>query len=201
VESAFCFKCGAPVGSSSPTPAQTPGPSLTPPAPEPDSAEEELWRGRFSGKALSHLWFLWFLELVAVGYVWFTRTEETQGKLWAQILVGVLVLVPLLYIVWLYVSRKLSVRYRLTTHRLFRVRGILSRNHDEIELVRVDDVAVRQNLLQRVFNVGLITVIAPTDASEPKLELVGIENPIELKEQIRTHVRKRRARSLHVESH
>lgn len=196
-ESAFCNKCGAPVTSA----AAPPELAMAPPAPEPNEPEEELWKGRFSGKALAHLWVLWMLELAAVGYVWFTRTGETREKLWAQLLVAVLVFVPMLYICWQYVLRKLSVRYRLTTHRLFRERGILSRHHDEIELVRVDDVAVRQNLLQRVFNVGHITVIAPSDAGEPKVELVGIENPIEVKEWIRTHVRRRRSRSLHVESH
>jgi uncharacterized membrane protein YdbT with pleckstrin-like domain len=70
----------------------------------------------------------------------------------------------------------------------------------KVELIRVDDVAVRQNLIQRVFNVGVVVVMAPTDQTEPRLELVGIENPIEVKEQIRAHVRRRRDRSLHVES-
>jgi len=95
---------------------------------------------------------------------------------------------------------KVATRYRLTTHRLFKESGILSRAMNEIELVRVDDVAVRQNIIQRIFNVGVVTVIAPHDQTEPRLELVGIENPIEVKEMIRTHVRLRRKGSLNVEN-
>jgi len=95
---------------------------------------------------------------------------------------------------------KLSTRYRLTTHRIFKETGILSRDLNEIELVRVDDVAVHQNVIQRIFNVGVVTVIAPHDQTEPRLELVGIENPIEVKEMIRNHVRLRRKGSLNVEN-
>jgi uncharacterized membrane protein YdbT with pleckstrin-like domain len=84
--------------------------------------------------------------------------------------------------------QKLSTRYRLTTHRLFKETASSRANLNEIELVRVDDVAVRQNIIQRIFNVGVVTVIAPHDQTEPRLELVGIENPIEVKEMIRTHV-------------
>jgi uncharacterized membrane protein YdbT with pleckstrin-like domain len=108
--------------------------------------------------------------------------------------------VPALALLWSLLAEKVSTRYRLTTHRLFRERGVLSRRLDEMELLRVDDVAVRQNLIQRIFNVGIVTVIAPTDKTDSNLELVGIENPIEVKEMIRTQVRKRRDRSLHVES-
>jgi hypothetical protein len=64
----------------------------------------------------------------------------------------------------------------------------------------VDDVAVHQNIIQRIFNVGIITVIAPHDQTEPRLELLGIENPVEVKEMIRTHVRRRRQGSLNVEN-
>jgi uncharacterized membrane protein YdbT with pleckstrin-like domain len=95
---------------------------------------------------------------------------------------------------------KLATRYRLTNYRLFKETGILSREIIEIELFRVDDVSVRQNLLQRIFNVGTITVIAPHDQIEPRLELMGIENPIEVKEMIRSSVRHRRQGSLNVEN-
>ena len=97
-------------------------------------------------------------------------------------------------------SLKASVRYRLTTHRLFKETGVISRDVNEIELFRVDDVSVHQNVIQRLFNVGTVTVIAPHDQTEPRLEMVGIENPIEVKEQIRTYVRRRRTGSLNVEN-
>ena len=45
-----------------------------------------------------------------------------------------------------------------------------------------------------------MTVIAPHDQTEPRMELVGIENPIEVKEMIRNHVRLRRKGSINVEN-
>lgn len=193
--SAFCNRCGAPLGGA-PAPAALPSPA--PAAPEP---EEEIWRGRFSGKALAHGWILWILWTAGLAYAWLALlTEKIRANPAARLALLGAAGLPLLAILWSLAVRKLSIRYRLTTHRLFRDRGILWRRADEIELIRVDDVAVRQNLIQRLFNVGTVEVISPTDPTEPRLELEGIENPFEVKERIRSQVRWRRDRSLHVES-
>ncbi|HVE38817.1 MAG TPA: PH domain-containing protein [Planctomycetota bacterium] len=194
--SAFCNKCGA---------ALQPGPAPVHPLQPPVAnvalePEQELWKGRFSAKAQGHWWVLWFLEIPALILIWFRLSEQMrQGPVAKWVFVAAAV-VPVLIIFWTWMIEKMSTRYRLTTHRLFKETGILSRNLNEIELVRVDDVAVRQNVIQRIFNVGVVTVIAPHDQTEPRLELVGIENPIEVKEMIRNHVRLRRKGSLNVEN-
>ena len=195
--SVFCNKCG--VSLAPPAPGLHP---LQPPianvALEP---EQELWKGRFSGKAQGLWWVLWFMEMPLLLFLWFRFVPADVQKgpyaKWAFVAAAV---VPVLLILWNLMVEKISTRYRLTTHRLFKETGILSRELNEIELVRVDDVAVRQNIIQRIFNVGIITVIAPHDQTEPRLELVGIENPIEVKEMIRNHVRRRRTGSLNVEN-
>jgi uncharacterized membrane protein YdbT with pleckstrin-like domain len=190
--SAFCNRCGTPLSAPA-APGPRPAASAEP--------EEELWRGRVSAKAKAHWWLLWALASAAVGYLWLAvLTPETRAQPVARWACLAAVGLPALMILWSVLVDKLSTRYRLTTHRLFKETGVIARHLNEIELIRVDDVAVRQNLLQRIFNVGVITVIAPSDQTEPRLELVGIENPIEIKEQIRSQVRKRRDRSLHVES-
>ena len=196
-ESAFCNKCGAALqGGAAPLhPLQPPVANV---AMDP---EKELWRGRFSGKAQGHLWVLWILfELPSLAFLYWKLPADKQGNptvRWALLAFAVL---PVLVILWSLMARKLSTRYRLTNYRIFKDSGILSRQLNEIELVRVDDVAVRQNIIQRVFNVGVVTVIAPHDQTEPRLELIGIENPIEVKELIRNHVRLRRKGSLNVEN-
>jgi membrane protein YdbS with pleckstrin-like domain len=191
--SAFCNKCGA---------SLQPGvPALAPPVANPAlEPEQELWKGRFSAKAQGHWWVLWFLEIPALIVVWLKLSPEMQQRTVAKAVFAAAAVIPVLLIFWTWMVEKLSTRYRLTTHRLFKETGILSRHLNEIELVRVDDVAVRQNIVQRIFNVGVVTVIAPHDQTEPLLELVGIENPIEVKEMIRTHVRLRRRGSLNVEN-
>ena len=194
--SAFCNKCGTPLGAAAPPP-----PPLSPAAPAPTEHEDEVWRGRFSGKALAHWWLLWILWSAGLAYAWLAHlTEKIRANPAARYALLGAVALPFLAILWNLLVQKISVRYRLTTHRLFKDTGILSRHANEVELIRVDDVAVRQNVIQRIFNVGVVVVMSPTDQTEPRLELVGIENPIEVKEQIRTHVRQRRARTLHMES-
>jgi membrane protein YdbS with pleckstrin-like domain len=196
--SAFCNKCGASLApSAAAAPALPLQASHPPPLQEP---EQDLWKGRFSGKAQGHWWFLWFVSMPALVYLWFRIPPDLQKKpyaLWAFVAAAVL---PVVCILWSWMVRKLTTKYRLTNYRLFRETGLLSREINEVELVRVDDVSVRQNILQRIFNVGVITVIAPHDQTEPRMELLGIENPIEVKELIRNNVRRRRQGSLNVEN-
>jgi membrane protein YdbS with pleckstrin-like domain len=187
--SSFCNKCGASLQPGVQAPV--------PPALEP---EQELWKGRYSAKAQGHLWLIWFIEIPALLFLWFKLPDSIPKGLVTRWIFVAAAAVPVFGILWGLMVVKLSTRYRLTTHRLFVETGIFSRELNEIELVRVDDVAVRQNVIQRIFNVGIVTVIAPHDQTEPRLELVGIENPIEVKEMIRTHVRRRRLGSLNVEN-
>ncbi len=193
--SAFCNRCGTS------TTAAAPPAGFQAPPPASSEPEEELWRGRFSGKAQAHWWLLWVLWVALVVYLWYGVLSPAlrDGPI-ARWVCAAGVGVPFVVILWGILVEKLSTRYRLTTHRLFKETGIISRHLNEIELIRVDDVSVRQNVIQRIFNVGVITVIAPTDQTEPRLEIVGIQDPIEVKEKIRAQVRKRRDRSLHVES-
>src|SRR5437667_5302811 len=196
--SAFCNKCGASLQPGLVPPLGVPAAAAgVPPSLEP---EQELWKGRFSGKAQGHWWLLWFLEMPILIFLWFKVAPDVRQGPYAKWAFVAAAVVPVMFILWTCMVEKLSTRYRLTTHRLFKETGILARELNEIELVRVDDVAVRQNVIQRIFNVGIITVIAPHDQTEPRLELVGIENPIEVKEMIRNHVRRRRQGSLNVEN-
>lgn len=192
--SAFCNRCGAAV-----TPGAVPPPVLQLP-PASQEPEKDLWKGRFSGKSQGHLWVVWFIEIPALVYLWFRLPAEVRTGPWARWVFAAAAALPAGLILWKLVIEKMSTRYRLTNYRLFKETGILSRDIIEIELFRVDDVSVHQNLLQRIFNTGVITVIAPHDQIEPRLELVGIENPIEVKEMIRTSVRHRRQGSLNVEN-
>ena len=193
--SGFCNKCGAPqeAGGSA---AKPPFPAGLPVSHDPPGPEEELWKGRFSGKLLAHWWILWVVELAVLAYLYWGPLSE---KGWTRSVFAVLAGLPFLWILWTLLVNKLTVRYRLTTDRLFMETGFISRKLNEVELIRVDDVSVAQNLLQRILNVGRVTVIS-TDSTDPRLEIRGIDNPIEVKELIRTHVRKRRDRALHMES-
>src|SRR5262245_49803340 len=138
--SAFCNRCGANQAGERPAkPFSAAGAGGVPP-------EETLWMGRYSLKAVAHLWLLWalWMALVLGLYVRFVEPRTALGnELALALAVG-----PVLWSLAAALLRKLTLRYRLTNHRLFTDRGIFARQHDELELIRVDDVSVRQNLLQ-----------------------------------------------------
>jgi uncharacterized membrane protein YdbT with pleckstrin-like domain len=85
------------------------------------------------------------------------------------ILVGVLfILVP-----WL---KTKTIRYRVSNYRIDIERGLLGRSIDTMELWHVEDLKFQQSLLNRLLDVGTITVISHDDTT-PTLPLYGIPNP------------------------
>jgi uncharacterized membrane protein YdbT with pleckstrin-like domain len=77
----------------------------------------------------------------------------------------------------------MTVRYRLTAHRFFTETGLLSRTNDRVQVIAIDDVRVRQGLIERMFNVGTIDLkssdkeFKSAQGSNPELILRGIESP------------------------
>ena len=91
--------------------------------------------------------------------------------------IAAVVVVPVVWIGLLLTLfyRRLSVDYTLTTQRFLHKKGVLRRVADQILLVDIDDVAWEQGLVDRVVNVGKITIHS-NDASDPKLGLLGIDD-------------------------
>ena len=80
-------------------------------------------------------------------------------------------------------------RYALSEDRLFLRRGFLNVTQDDIVLYRVRDLRVSQNLGQRIFGVGTVTVVS-TDKSIPQLVIKNVKQPWEVKELIHEYVEK-----------
>ena len=185
-DGAFCPKCGARQGL----------PGVPPPAPALEP-EVPVWEGRYSFLADGLSWILWAIfvgSALFVAFKWLSLSEN-----WARLVYGGAVLLPGIALLVTALVRRLSVRYRLTTHRLFKEVGIISRRISEIELLRVDDLSVSQNLVQRIFDVGVVS-LQTNDASDPRMDITGIRHPVDVKEQIRTNVQKRRSRSINLET-
>lgn len=191
--SGFCNRCGA--GQEAGAPAKPFAAASAAPPGQP--SEQTLWTGRYSFKDAAHLWILSAVWIALVLWLYLRFVQVPTQK--SNLIAFAVALVPVVLVLGQALVRKLSLRYRLTNHRLFTVRGLLARQHDELELIRVDDVSVRQNLLQRVFDVGTVTVLS-TDSSNPVLAIQGVERPLELKERIRGEVRARRARTTFLET-
>jgi hypothetical protein len=104
-----------------------------------------LWDGTFSGKAMVGEWIsaavLTIVLLVVARFVGAFPSKQTA-------VFGLLALVWLIPAARL-TCRKLGIRYVLTERRFFHEEGILLRTTNRIDLIDVDDVAVRRNLIGR----------------------------------------------------
>lgn len=95
---------------------------------------------------------------------------------------------------WLWSPRMaLTVRYRLTNQRLIMETGFVGRHTEEIDLYRVNDVAVKQNPFERIVNIGDIDLTS-ADATTPHRVLHNISDPIRLKDLLREASRQERDR-------
>ncbi len=92
-----------------------------------------------------------------------------------------------------------GTKYELTTERLFIQRGVVRLTKDQTELIRVDDVRVRQLFVERLFNLGSIDVLS-TDLSHGNQVIVAVADPDSVAELIRSHMRSARKKSLFIES-
>jgi hypothetical protein len=68
-----------------------------------------------------------------------------------------------------------SVKWRVTNYRIDREYGLLSKSIDTLELWHVEDIRFHQNVVDRIFGVGDITVISHDDTT-PTLTLGGMPN-------------------------
>jgi hypothetical protein len=72
-----------------------------------------------------------------------------------------------------------TVRYRITNYRIDITNGVLSRNVDTVELWHVEDLRLHQSLINRMTDVGAISILVH-DQALPKFTLGGLPKPQEL---------------------
>lgn len=74
--------------------------------------------------------------------------------------------------------------YRITSERIKIVRGMLSRDIENFELIRIQDIDWTQGVSERMFGVGDIQ-IKGQDASNPEITLRNVSHPEEVYETLR----------------
>lgn len=158
--------------------------------------EEELWEGGFSPKAMYGRMILLAIVtaacLIAVALLW------NQPVGWLTVSAGIVILWGALGLSIVY--RRLAVHYRLTRYRLFHERGILSRVTDRLETIDIDDVILKQTLLDRMLGIGTIIVMS-SDRTAPELRLTGIDQVSHVADLIdNTRRAERQRRGIHLET-
>jgi uncharacterized membrane protein YdbT with pleckstrin-like domain len=102
------------------------------------------------------------------------ETKRSYGPLWLALSVVMLGL-PFL-------GRQ---RIILTNERITLTQGFWTKLRDDIEIFRVRDVVVKQNLYHRLVGIGDIVVKAMEGRSEETHVLRGIADPVRVSEAIR----------------
>jgi len=132
--------------------------------------EKELWSGSYSPKAMIGPFIgagiIAILALVGGSFA---------GPI-GWIVAGIASLLIFAYLGILLAYRHMSIRYRLTSQRLLRDTGILTRTGDHLLVVNIDDVTVHQTVFDRMFGLGTIK-LNTKDTTTPVLLMQGIENP------------------------
>lgn len=197
----FCSECGAALRSDAA--ADAPGSTAERFRTEADTRrtggdpDEEIWRGRYSPKAMMGGWILSALVTVVavvVGFLWLADYP------WGWMAVAAVVVLVWVYHLWLYATRTIGVRYRLTTQRFYHEEGILRHKTHRIEVIDMDDVASEQSIFEWLFGVGTIRITS-SDKTHPELTIRGIEDPKSVANLLDKARRQERIRrGLHIEA-
>jgi membrane protein YdbS with pleckstrin-like domain len=147
------------------------------------STETTLWRGGTS--QLVHFW-TYLLWLIVAGGIVVAATMMLNPLLYAGLAVPALGML----IRWLLTR---STRYELTTQRLRKTSGILTRQLDELELYRVKDSTLEQPLWLRPFGLGNVTVLS-SDATLPLVQIRAVNDAYDMREKLRVAVESERDR-------
>jgi uncharacterized membrane protein YdbT with pleckstrin-like domain len=153
--------------------------------------EKTLWSGQPSQFAnifkyiILILIFILFFYFVPVGFYKSTYVGVT-GLIYFFITFIILFSIFIYYYLTLF-----SIRYKLTSDRLFIHTGILTRKREQIELYRIKDYTLIAPLLLRIFNLSNIQLIS-SDRTTPHPELFALKEGEKICDLIRSNVEKQR---------
>jgi membrane protein YdbS with pleckstrin-like domain len=200
---AFCPQCGAQlgnaVGASGSRPAKAARIEPAGGRPVADVPEEELWSGAYSPKAMTG----WYIVALVLGVIGMVVASNVDPNAWTAVAIGLLIVFGCLALYSVY--KRMSEHYRLTTHRFVIQKGLLSRTDNRILLVDVDDITVHQGIVERLFNLGTITLRTTDETTKEEspdqeapgkgiIKMAGIENPREVGDLIDESRRAERTR-------
>jgi membrane protein YdbS with pleckstrin-like domain len=140
--------------------------------------EETIWEARYSLKN-----FLFRFALAgALVLAWVALAVATWGTSQPNIapaitiILGILLGIGLLLLLRRVVLARFGHHYHLTNRRLFVATGVLNRRRDQMELLKVDDVYIKQSLMQRWLRLGTVVVVSQ-EPHFPVMYLTGIDDP------------------------
>jgi uncharacterized membrane protein YdbT with pleckstrin-like domain len=194
-----CPQCGFPFGGA--TAVATPLSAGLPLAP---SKEEVFWEGSPSLKALAVTMAATAVFAIVVPIVVYmayaplrdlvthasrdaaTLVVEHEETARTAIVLAVVALVGsrLVRLGWSLLALR-SHRYRITNQRITIESGVLSKTLAEIDVRTIDDITFHQSFVERLMGIGQIAILSSEPAT-PRARLVGVPNPREVRELVRS---------------
>jgi len=126
------------------------------------------------------------LDVAGVAMAWYgSINPQTSGHY--LVIAGVALLIASnLMLAWS-VLRIRCQRYKITRKLIEREQGIIFKRVDALDLSRVKDVELSQNLIERIFNIGTILVFS-SDRTDPVMRIEAIPNARLVYEKMRDAV-------------
>lgn len=151
--------------------------------------EQTIWTGGYS--AYNFVGSLAILAVVTVA--WLVLAIATWGYqhpdfLPITLIAGLAVLAYGLGLASRMISAVYGHSYRLSDRRLFVSTGVMRRRKDQMELLRVKDVFIRQTLMERWRSLGTVVVVS-SEAHIPVFSLSGVEHPSQVMDLVWKHAR------------
>jgi membrane protein YdbS with pleckstrin-like domain len=152
--------------------------------------EEVVWEATYSLRNFLGRLIGW--SVLTIG--WFVLAIYTWGYNHPGLLIPTVIAGIALAIVWVglitrILQAKLGHFYRLTTRRLFISTGVVRRERDQMELLRVKDVYTKQTtLIERLLGLGTVVVVA-SEKTLPTYYLPGVSDPKRVMDLIWHHAR------------
>jgi hypothetical protein len=159
--------------------------------------EVGVWTGRYSFK--NFIGRIAVRTLVTVCWIvlliWLGERGRLPGNIswrWFVGLTGGAIAAYWLLLGWQVVLARLGHLYRLTNRRVFVDTGLFRHRRDQVELLRVQDVYVKQpSLMDRFLDIGTV-VMESSEERLPVHYLVGIDHPNQVMDQVWHQARKER---------
>ncbi len=124
------------------------------------------------------------IEYFCAGFVLFLLFfARGKGYLISTRSMQVLLMVGIIIVLYAEISR-LYTRYRITTKKIIIITGLLRQHTKSVyfhPLAFVPDINIEQNVIQRVFNFGTISV---RGSAESAFEIKDIDSPKEVMQEI-----------------
>jgi uncharacterized membrane protein YdbT with pleckstrin-like domain len=136
---------------------------------ETEQNEQVIYEGRPSWRSILGF-YIGGLVIVAIAAA--IAYLVSGGGLAAAVGGGVFVV--LLLVGWL---KRVSTRYQITDRRLQIRRGIIARNVEEARVERVQNVTVKQGILERILQVGTVDFDTASNRADDTFQFRGIAQP------------------------